>query len=64
MPLDDGRVPFGIYSHKITANETTQLNRTILVLRYAFNQKRIQITDTSKPDPHAPPGHGSIIHAL
>lgn len=37
---------------------------TILVYDYTFNQKRIQVTDTQRPDKDAPPGHGEIVKQL
>lgn len=46
---------------EVFAHQMKDQRHTILVQPYMFGQFRIQLTDISKIDPDAPPGHGSIV---
>lgn len=37
---------------------------TVVVRPYTYGQYRIQLTRIDRPDPFAPPGHGSIVREL
>ena len=51
-------------SLSVRADQMCNQRYTVLVYDYAFQQKRIQVTDIQKPDGDAPPGHGTIVKQL
>lgn len=48
----------------LAANTMKNQRYTLLVYRYVFGQFNIKVTDVSKPDASAPPGHGEIVKML
>jgi hypothetical protein len=48
----------------VAGDDMISKNHSVLVRPYMFGQYRIQLTRIDRPDPFAPPGHGSICREL
>jgi hypothetical protein len=49
---------------EVLPDQMCSKTHTILVQGFLFGQYRIQLTRLDRPDPFAPPGHGSIVREL
>jgi hypothetical protein len=49
---------------QIYAGAMISPRHSVIMRRYLMGQYRIQLTRVDEPDPHAPPGHGTIVREL